>query len=73
MKQTLRWIAVIPSAFAGYAMSNMIQNLFATEWMPVDALYYLQSHPDLGQYEIGGGLYSFILGLESTIVAMYAA
>ena len=73
MKKILRWIAVIPSAFAAYAVANLVQTLFAGEWMPADALEYLQSNPDLGRYQIRGSLYVIITGMASTIVAMYAA
>jgi hypothetical protein len=50
----LRWIAVIPASFVAYAVANLVQTLFAGEWMPADALEYLQSHPDLGPFPIQG-------------------
>jgi len=70
--KTLRWIAVISSAFAAYAVANLVQTLFAGEWIPADALDYLRANLDFGPYEIRGGLYVIITGLTSTIVAMYA-
>jgi hypothetical protein len=73
MKKTLRWIAVTPASFVAYAVANLIQSLFAAEWMPVDALEYLRSNPDLGPYQIRGSLYVIITGLASTVVAMHAA
>jgi hypothetical protein len=35
MKKTLRGIDVIPAAFVAYAVANLVQSFFATEWMPV--------------------------------------
>ena len=69
----LRWLAVIPSSFAAYALANLVQSLAAAEWMPIDALEYLRSHADLGPYKIRGSIYVALTGLVSTVVAMYAA
>ena len=47
----LRWIAVIPAFFVAYAVVNLVQALFAGEWIPADVLDYLRANPDFGLYE----------------------
>jgi hypothetical protein len=60
MKKTLRWIAVIPAFFVSHVVANLLQTLFAAEWMQVDALEYLRSNPDIGPYPIRGSLFVII-------------
>jgi hypothetical protein len=73
MKKIIRWICVVPATFASYVLANIAQSFLAIEWMPVEALEYLQSHPDLGPYPLRGAFYVAVTSLASTIVALYVA
>jgi hypothetical protein len=73
MKNILRWIAVLPVSFVAYAVVKAIALFGASEWMSEEVIAYLNTHRDLGPYEIRGSLYVIFTQFPAAAFAMIAA